>query len=969
MIRTFLYSLLFVSYSAYSQTGKITGKIVDAKNGETLPGATILIEGTAKAASADFEGNFSLNNVQAGIVNLIISYISYDTKKITGVEVKANDVTNINIPLDPASSQKDLNEVTVTVELNKENTSALILQQKNNISVSDGVSAEAIKRTPDRSTSDVLKRVSGASIQDNKFAIIRGLNERYNAAYLNGASLPSSESDRKAFSFDIFPSNMLDNLVIIKTARPDMPAEFAGGIIEISTKNIPEKNFFSISTAGGWNTITTRKEQYYYNGGKKDWIGIDDGKRAMSTEIPVFEDFPINAHAQASLAATVPVSDWSLHTKKFSPNYSFQLSTGYNFKLKKDTNNIRDFFGVLFSLTYNRNNNFFTTDRRSYTNNLDPETASDLDRHYFDKTYSEQVLAGSLLNLSCKLNENHVISSKNLFSINSDDRVIMREGSPNPSESNPYLVKSYALWFTSNKIATSQLNGDHYFPKPKIKIGWLGSFSSVNRDVPNLRRQLYTRLTDFSAPTYPISTDTTYQSQIPLSSISNDYGGTSLWTKLHETIKSAKFDISRAFKISEKFKFDIKMGALTQVRNRKFDYRQLAYAKYKVGSVQYLDSLSYVNADQIFSQQNMGLISPGVGGFKLLQDNLPQNPYIAISSLQAGYLMLDTKYSRWFRGVFGARMEKYYQSLTYNDVSYVINKLQRTQDSTVLDVLPSANLIFSLTEKQNIRLSYSQTLNRPEFRELAPFIFYDYNTQFSVSGNIYLKRAKIYNYDIRYEFYPGRSQLISATGFYKNFLNPIEQVASGNIFEVTYKNVDKAKCSGFELEYRVIVGALHKKDSTKFGKFLDRLTAFTNFAYIRSQTQIVAIDGTVIGKRTMQGQSPYVVNGGLTYNDNDRQYSISGIVNRVGSRIYIVGGNITPTIWEQGRTVIDLQATKSFFKKKLELRFNVRDLLAQKLYFYQDKNLNNGKFDKAIDDIMWVTNFGPTYSFQVTLKF
>src|SRR5690606_23150562 len=174
--------------------------------------------------------------------------------------------------------------------------------QKNSASVSDGISAEAIRRTPDKNTSDVLKRVSGASIQDNKFAIVRGLNERYNAAYLNGAPLPSSESDRKAFSFDIFPSNMLDNLVITKTARPDMPGEFAGGIIDISTKSIPEKNFISVSVQSSYNTLATFKTQYYYKGGKMDWLGLDDGRRALPSVVPDMDKFPGSRSGQAELA-------------------------------------------------------------------------------------------------------------------------------------------------------------------------------------------------------------------------------------------------------------------------------------------------------------------------------------------------------------------------------------------------------------------------------------------------------------------------------------------------------------------------------------------------------------------------------------------------------------------------------------------------------------------------------------------
>ncbi len=959
-------SALFLccTFYGFSQTGKITGKIIDAKTGETLPGATAVIEGTTKGASADFDGNFSLNNIPAGKISLIVSYISYDSKKFTDIEIKANEVTNINVQLEPSSSTT-FSEVVIVVEMIKENNAALTLMQKNNISVSDGISAETIKRTPDKNTSDVLKRVSGASIQDNKFAIIRGLNDRYNAAYLNGAPLPSTESDRKAFSFDIFPSNMLDNLMIIKTARPDLPGEFAGGIIDITTKSIPDKNFISISASGGYNSTTTGKEQLYYKGGKKDWIGLDDGTRAMPSQIPDYLNFPLNDHKRAQLAQQVPVSDWSLYSKKFSPNQSYQLTAGYNFKLKE-----RDFFGVLASVSYNKTNNFLTTIRRSYDNAL--QKVSTLANDYLDKTYSTQVLFGALLNLSCKINENHSISSKNLYSINSDDRTIYRTGSVLPTDPDPTLVRSYAMWFTQNKISSSQLIGDHYIPKAKIKINWVGAFSNVQRDVPNLRRQLSAKLDHIYDPLNPNATDTMYQTQMAVTSTGPAYGGSMLWSKLKEDIRSFKVDVSRPFKVTENLKFEIKLGGLIQERRRTFDLRQLAYTKYNVGTVKFQDSLLYLPDNQTYTSQNMGLLyndvfGNGVGGFKIKDGTQPRDPYSASSTLKAAYLMFDVKFKSWFRGVVGARLENYQQILTTNNADYFVSQKQTRKDTTVLDILPSVNLIFSPTDKQNIRLSYSRTLNRPEFRELAPFAFWDFNTEYQFSGNDTLKRATIDNYDLRYEIYPGRGQMASVSGFYKNFLNPIEQKA-GNLKEVSYVNTKRAQNFGIELEYRIILGTFMKNDSSVLGKILNNLTLFTNYAYIRSKVDVGT--DTIKATRPMQGQSPYLFNAGITYADNINNFSFSALVNRFGSRIYIVGNDVTPDLWEAGRTVLDLQATKSFLKNKLEVRFTIKDALAKKQlqYFYnnKDKNIN---YSKSVDDVVWITRYGTVYSLSLSYKF
>lgn len=955
---------------ANAQSGRISGTIIDSKTGETLPGATVLIERTTRGASADFDGKFSINNVPAGKVSLIVSYVSYTTKKIADVTVIANEVTDMTIQLD-ASTSTDLTEVEVVVTLNKENNTSLVLQQKNNASVSDGISAETIKRTPDRNTSDVLKRVSGASIQDNKFAIVRGLNERYNAAYLNGSPLPSSESDRKAFAFDIFPSNMLDNLVITKTARPDMPGEFAGGIIDINTKSIPEKNFVSVSAGAGYNTYTTGKTQYYYKGGKTDWLGYDDGTRKIPSAIPSLKDYPSgNKDAQAKLAQDVNTGDWGTYSKKFAPNSAFQASAGYNIQYKK-----RDFFGILASLSYNKTNSFTKAVRNTFSENNDVNRASQLDAVFNDDTYSETVLAGSLLNLSCKITPNHSISSKNLLSFNSEDRTIKRTGTGNLADANQTLSKTTAFWYTSNRIASSQLIGDHLFKTSKIKINWVGSYSDVKRDVPALRRNTYGRYKDLTDPANPNSFDTTYQAAISPSSVGNNYGGFIFWSTLNENIKSLKADVSRPFKLSPKINLELKTGGQIQIRDRVFTARQFGYTQYGTGfPIAFTNSLTFLDESTIFKNQNMGLIAPGQGGFKLTEGTNPTDSYKAGSNLKAAYLMGDIKYNEWFRAIVGARVESYNQRLIYPDAQYKFNNKEITKDTTVVDLLPSMNLVFSLNAKQNLRLGYSKTLNRPEFREIAPFGFYDFTTLFFTTGNDTLQRAKIDNYDFRYELYPGRGQLFSSSVFYKNFKNPIEQIARTNANEISYANAPNAKCYGFELEYRIILGTFYKNDSSKIGKFLNNLTLFTNFAYVKSAVDVSQQKSKPADQpntRELQGQSPYLFNAGLMWIDNEKGYSLSAIVNRIGQRISVVGNYGTQLdIWENGRTVLDMQASKSFFKNKLEVRITARDLLAkyQLQYFYNKKD-GSTRLDKNKDDVIRTIRYGTTYSFQLTYKF
>ena len=274
----FFLLLIVLSGNVLAQSGRITGKVINASSGQALSGANITLVEKSKTVSADMNGAFNFNKLDSGTYSLKCSYVGYREKIIEEIVLKRNDVSNITISLEEKKATQ--NEVVITATRSRaarESVASLLVAQKNSASVSDGISAESIKKTPDRSTSDVLKRVSGASIQEDRFAIIRGLNDRYNAAFINDAPLPSTESDRKAFAFDIFPSAILDNLVIYKTATPDKSGEFAGGIIDITTKSILPNNFSSISVGGSYNTLITGSNRFYSaNKGNKDWIGIDD---------------------------------------------------------------------------------------------------------------------------------------------------------------------------------------------------------------------------------------------------------------------------------------------------------------------------------------------------------------------------------------------------------------------------------------------------------------------------------------------------------------------------------------------------------------------------------------------------------------------------------------------------------------------------------------------------------------------
>ena len=980
----YFYSLLIVLISStiYSQTAIIKGTVVEEGTGKSIPGVLVKVLNTKLATQTDASGEFIIRNVPVGKQEVQFSDFTLETKIISDVDAIKDETTSLTVSM--AEKNNTLNEVVIKrTKMKAESVASLLSVQKNSARVSDGISAETIKRTPDKTTSDVLKRISGASVQDNKFVIIRGLNDRYNTTYLNGAPLPSTEPDRKAFSFDIFPANMLDNLVIYKTATPDLPGEFAGGIIEINTKATPDKNFESLSIGSGYNTITTGKKQLSSASGSTDWLGIDDGTKGLPSSFPSVSNFQAlqGLRTQSSVLeiaalAKSSTSDWSLYEKTFSPNTSFQYTLGRYYKLNDDKS-----LGFLSSVTYNRSNMFSETNRKTY------DAPGQLVTNQLDQNYSVQTLLAAIANISFKIDSNNSFSFKNLYSITSDNKVMDRNGSL-AQESDPLWINTTSRIFTSSKIYTGQLSGDHFLSATKIKLNWVGSYSNVNREIPSERRNnyLYIKFDNgtVSLPSANFSTNI----------VGADYPG-SIFTSLNkENIYSFKLDMSKKVKLSEDFTTELKTGVINQNRSRDFEARQLGYVRFtgnvngvNYGNNTFLQNISNQPNENIFSSSNMGVLGPNSSGLTLYDGTKGNDTYAASSKLNAGYLMFDHNYKK-IRFIWGARLESYVQTLdSKSDVGAPVNV-----DARQADFLPSFNFIYSLTKTQNLRLSASKTLNRPEFRELAPFIFFDSATRFNTSGDPDLKIAEIKNFDFRYEIFPGKGQLFSFSAFYKEFTNPIELQAQANNSN-QYKNAKKGTNAGIELEYRTLVSSVFGAENNKF---LEDLTLFTNLAIIRSKVDISnLVASATIREIPLQGQSPYVFNGGFQYMNKELGWSGTLNMNRVGDRIAIHGnqtpGGATPAFWEKGRTFLDMQIAKTFLNNKLEFKFNVQNLLAQDLIYFQNNEYDtadkvsgitaffnsvlmgdpqdkNG-FDASEDDVVWRTKFGPTFSLSINYNF
>ncbi|MES3018640.1 MAG: TonB-dependent receptor [Bacteroidota bacterium] len=913
---------ILISHLVYSQQpGKISGKVTDTKTGETLIGLTVKINGSTSGASTDVEGRYSLGGLTPGKYSLTFSYIGYQPKNITEIEVLEGKTTTLDVTVDEASSQA-LQEVVVTATIRQESISGLYAQQKNSVSISSGITSEQIRRTPDRNTSDVLKRVSGASIQDNKFVIIRGLADRYNSSILNNAVLPSSEPDRKAFSFDVIPSNLIDRVVVNKTASADLPGDFAGGVIQVITRDVPEENFLNASVSFGYNSQSTFKDFTSNSRNKYDFLGFDDGSRKLPSGFPVsFQAYnPLSNSEKASLSKQLKNSYGEVNSKAI-PSQNHQLTWGS----KKDLKNGGS-FGSVISGSYRNSQNIAVAERRDYE-------FSGVSFYEYDEDISKfNTNLGVLANFAYIKGKNK-FAFKNIYNKTFEDNYTARTGF---TTDNLQDVRLNVSDLTEKSLLNSQLEGEHQLGKKQLKVTWNLNYANVTRDQPDQRSIDYRR---------SLGTQESFRLI--------DRNTRRMFSQLDEDTYGAQAAV--AFPVNLfKQQSNLKAGLLKQYKQRDFGARIFNYVF--AGPSVFEPSYSSLPKDQIFAPENIGENGYILNDFSNNTDN-----YNANSDLNAGFLMLDNKFGQRFRLSLGARVEQFAQTL--NAIDFSGQKIAAKQDN--LDVLPSANLTYSLSDKANLRLSGSQTVSRPEFRELALFNYYDFISQTSVTGNPALKRARITNADIRYEMYPSAGETFTVSAFYKKFNDPIEQRVNSNstpvVRGINYLNADEATSLGIELDIRKKLSFLGDRE------WLNNLTAFANASYIDSKVKGVGID------RPLQGQSPYLINGGLQYFTPKSGMTFTTVYNRIGQRIFLVGYQGYPDIYENARDVLDLQISKRIMKSQAEIKLNVGDVLNQSTVFYQNNEGNSKKAyegagnDRLINSSRLGSNVSLSFSYNIGL--
>ena len=928
--------LLVISSSLFAQKSRIVGKVTNSKN-EGLASVTVKLSGAATAMTrTDVDGRFSFVVEVQKKYTLTLSYVGYQEKTIDEVTVaKAGEEEIVNIVLNEGG--KVLTDVAVKTTTRSttakgETVNALITFQKNTNTVASVISGESIKRSPDKNTGEVLKRTPGASIQEGKFLIVRGLAERYNLALLNGVQLGSTEPDRKAFSFDLIPANMIDNIVINKAFVPELPGEWAGGLIQVNTKDIPTKNFFNIQIGSGFNNQAVQGNFYEHKGGKTDYLGIDDGTRSLPVAYTTKSAFDALPNADKTFIGSSMQNSWNpiAASGLTRLNGQFQMSAGFT----KDLKGTKKIAGI-FAMNYNKSARHMIGTNSGFNFVGDGSYTTDFD--FDDNRYSNDLLWGGLGNVTFQLNNNNKISAKTLFNINATDFTSLRTGIEGNGNQFFDSTRGYEYGFKQNTFWNSQITGEHNIKPNILKFKWYGSFTILDSYTPDQRRLYY--LKNNSAVTNPYTA--------LLSNVLSQKSGNRLYQNLNDYIYIGGADLAYTFNALGS-KQTLKGGYLFQVKDRLFDAKPFSIYLPRDNA-----AIRLLGPENIFAPSNFGRgqVNSNLLAFDAIKGNIYR--YLANTILNAGYVQMDNQLGNKLRVIWGVRVEDYDQL-----IGSVYKSDPRHNYSRVTDFLPGLNATYKLNNLTNLRLSASQTVVRPEFRELATFQYYDFDLNAAVQGLPNLERTKITNLDLRYELYPASGEVITIGAFYKYFDKPIEMVYNfgvGGSSTFNFANPNSANAYGFEFEIR------KKLD---FSQTFKNFTLQANGSYISSRVN----DGNLLLDRPLQGQSPYLINFSALYDLPEKGFSATLLFNQIGRRVTFVGSLDQPDIYESSRPVFDFQVSKKFANNKAELRLNIQDILNRTLYFYQNPD-GNARLDKANDPFRLSrttgTNYGVSFSYSL----
>lgn len=900
-----LLSVMSLSTAWAQATGSLEGTYQDAKNQEAIIGGTVRLDNTMLAAPTDENGHYKLTNVPAGTYTVIVSSVSYKSLTLPNVVVTAGKTTTLNGQLSPDNTQ--LGEVMVS-GVRRTNTEISVINEirQANVVVS-GISSEQIVKTQDRDAAEVVRRIPGVTIVDNRFIQVRGLSDRYNTVWLNDVTAPSSETDRKSFSFDIVPSSLIDRVLVFKDPSPELPGDFAGGLVKVYIrKPIFNEKQFTVNYSAGFRQGTTGQDFFTDRPQSGDVLGFGATKRDLPNGMPPLS--PAYQQYERDFYARQLDNNFGIFKTKAMPDMRFNAA--YLTQLNVAGLEIGSVSSINYTNTYTR----FAISRNQF------DGVGQRTDQFRDDQSTQNIRLGAIQNFSLVLPHGGRLEWRNLFSQQARNQQVTREGADDKGVLNS---RNYLQGYQGRTTYTSQVAGTHKWADEKTSFDWVGGYGYSARNEPDLRRVSYqvTPGTDQVAEIQTVNLPAPGQVDV------NRAGR--LYQKLSEHSFTLNANLKHTVEVASR-KVEIGAGTYLEYRRRAFRARAFGYSLNAGG----LQGLKNENVGNIFAAQNIG-----TDGFRLDEDLNSTYRYGAHNELEAGYLSFNIPFTDQLKLVTGARYERNVQFIETG-----LNGQPVAQNVVTNFVLPSANLSYSLNPTNLVRASYGRSLNRPEFREAAPFYYYDFDFNVLNYGSLYLqpdqplKVASIDNFDLRYEWYPSAGELVHIGAFYKHFTNPIENtvVLTTNL-AYTFANAPSAYAYGVELDV--------KKNLTFVSESLKNLSLVGNVSLIKSQ---VALGDNFVAwdkKRALQGQSPYVYNGGLYFNTPDNSWQVTALYNVFGPRILFAGSDQYPDVVELPRHTVDLSLTKTI-SSSLSLNAGVQDLLNQRVNLVQDF-ARDGKYTAA----------------------
>ncbi|MEZ5069722.1 MAG: TonB-dependent receptor [Bacteroidales bacterium] len=923
-------------------TGVIRGKIADASTGEGLIGANVFLTGTTMGTITDFDGNFSLNGVPLGKASVTCSYISYETQVFDDIEVKAGEVVVLNANL--MLSSQNIDEVVVVARKREQTEAAVLVMKKKMPTVLDGISSQQISRLGDSDAASALKRVTGVSVEGGKYVYVRGLSDRYSNTTLNEAQIPGLDPEKNTVQMDLFPSNIIENLMVYKTFSPDLPGNSTGGLVNIVTKDFPEDFSVQFSANLGYNPQSNLRNDFLtYEGGKLDALGMDDGTRAVPEEVASLTETGQLPYIYTGADDTLGMISRSFGKGMDVLSGSSSLNQSYAFSLGNRARLFGNDLGFNVSLSYNHDFDMYTGGRDEKYSVTSPDSPAPK-RLVRDDLATETATWSALGNLSYKLNNNNMIgftAMRNQSGTKSARYNIGKAADPDAVD----IIEQKLGWL-ERSIVTGQAKGKHVIPGLNNgTFDWMGSYTLATQDEPDLRFFFMDYDTDATTGEY-------INYEVRLNNLPARF-----YREMDESNVDYKADYTQPFSLGGQ-NGRVKIGGsyLYKVRNsaeNKFDIK-------RQGGIAFDGT-----ASDFLSDQN---IVDGPGQYNIVyytNSNLTdsKNSYDGHEKVIGYYGMVDLPVGTKLRIVTGVRLE-------LTDI-FVENHVDTVLYPTKVDDydfggfkgkdwLPSLNMVYTPIEDMNLRLGYGRTVARPVFRELAPYASYDYKAGLRKIGNPDLEQTTVDNLDARWEWFFRPGEIVSLSAFYKHFDKPIElrdKEEAANP-EIHFENIDNAELYGIEFELR------------KRLDFINALRDFTLGSNVTLVKSVVVEDSTRLasarlvdpdwsGTRPMFGQSPYVVNSYLNYHNLDRGWDVNLGFNVSGAKLILVNKAATPDVYEQPFAVLDFNISKQF-RNGIHVKFSADNLLDLEFRQTYDFGSSEGYFRKY--------KIGRTFSLGLTYQ-